>query len=101
MLYFLKNIIEEAFFSHETHGIERIKKNVEKFLINYSSSYKITKTWQIEEKLKGEIEGWEYFSNEDKTYGLYEELEGIHLEKRRRKWVLTGEKICDFNEGVF
>lgn len=63
-------------------------------------SYKIHKTWQIDENLKKDKEGWEYFLEDEKSYGDFEKIEGKKLTTRRRKWTLFGEKQLDFSDGV-
>lgn len=77
-----------------------MKKNVEIFLKNFPS-FKILKNWHIDELLLVKKTEWEYYLEEEKSYSILEKTDEIPTSKRRRKWLLLGEKQIDYSEGVF
>lgn len=77
-----------------------MKKNVELFLKNFPS-FKILKNWHIDEFLLVNKTEWEYYLEDEKSYSVLEKTDEIPSHKRRRKWILIGEKQIDYSEGVF
>lgn len=74
---------------------------MEKFL-QKCPSFKIVRNWHVDEGLIAKKLEWEYFSEEEASYiPGKNENENNRSNKRRRKWIIAGEKQIDYSEGVF